>query len=124
MKVSVTGDVPATPELSPLERAVVAVALAADELSTLRDQVACTEVVSRTYSGVGFVTKFQVPADAPVAAPKAMPPVVMGRHPQLPDAAEFLLELRGGRLHSLEAYCYEGMWPGDETGFSLATKAR
>ena len=68
MKVSVTGDVPETPELSPLERAVVAVALAADEFSTLRDQVAGTKVVSRTYSGVGFVTKFQVPADAPGAA--------------------------------------------------------
>jgi len=123
MKVSVTGDVPETPELSPLERAVLAVALAADEFSTLRDQVECTKVVSRTYSGVGFVTKFQVPADTPGVAAKAMPPVVMGGHPLLPDAAEFLLELRGGRLHSLEAYCYEGVWPGDEAGFSLAAKA-
>lgn len=122
MKVSVTGDVPATPELSDLERAVFAVALADDELSAVRNQVLHTAVVSRTYSGVGFVTKFQVPADAPAAEATAVPRVVLGQHPFMPAAAEFLLELRGGRLHSLEAYCYEGMWPGDEAGFSLAAK--
>lgn len=124
MKVSVTGEVPATPELSDLERAVLDVALAGDELAAAREQVARAGVVSRTYSGVGFVTKFRVPADAPAVATTAAPCVVLGRHPRIPAAAEFLVELRAGRLHSLEAYCYEGMWPGDEAGFSLVAKGR
>ena len=122
MKVSITGDVPATPELSDLERAVLAVALAGDELSAVREQVAQATVVSRTYSGVGFVSRFKVPVDVPTAAATAVPRVVLGRHPQLSAAAEFLLELRDGRLHSLETFCHEGMWPQDEAGFSLMAR--
>lgn len=122
MKVSVTGEVPATPELSALELAVLDIALAGDALAPLREQSVRAEAASRTYSGVGFVTKFRIPADMP-AVPGGQPARVIGRHPQLADAAEFLVELRDGRLHSLEAYCYEGMWPGDEAGFELASGA-
>lgn len=122
MKVSVTGDVPDTPELSHLERAVLQTALAGDERVALREQAGRAEVASRTYSGVGFVTKFRLPADLPVAD-SAPPAKVVGRHPHLPAAAEFLVELREGRLHSLEAYCYEGQWPADESAFELAPGA-
>lgn len=119
MKVPVTGEVPATPELSALERAVLDIALAAAELEPLREQSAKAEVASRTYSGVGFVTRFRLPADVP-AQQTALPARVLGRHPHLTAEAEFLLQLREGRLHSLEAYCYQGMWPDDESGFDLA----
>jgi hypothetical protein len=123
MKVPVTGDVPDTPALSTLERQVLEVALAADELAALREQLAGVEVVSRTYSGVGFLTRFRVPASAPAAPVKVAPAPVLGSHAQLADGAEFLVALRDGRLQSLEAYCYEGLWPADETGFRLAGRA-
>jgi len=121
MKVSVTGDVPDTPALSALEIAVLKLALAGDGLDRLRDQAEQAQIASRTYSGVGFVSKFRLPEAIPPAG-DAQPTLVLGTHPRLPDAVEFLVELRGGRLHSLEAYCYEGMWPGDEAGFKLHTR--
>lgn len=122
MKVSVTGDVPDTPELSGLEIAVLGLALAGEGMDPLRDQAKQAEVASRTYSGVGFVSKFRLPDGLPPADSGA-PAVVLGQHPQLPETAEFLVELRAGLLHSLEAYCYQGMWPGDEADFTLSIKA-
>jgi hypothetical protein len=118
MKVSVTGDVPATPELSPLETAVLKVALGGLDHDALRAQLDRVEVASRTYSGVGFVTKFRFLAELSTAG-GALPAVVVGTHPQLPDAVEFLVEIRDGRLHGLEAFCYEGMWPADESLFEV-----
>lgn len=120
MKVSVTGDVPATPELSQLERAVLAVALNGSDAAALRAQAERAQVVSRTYSGVGFLTRFRVPDAAPTAAAGAHVPPVAGAHPAVPGGAEFLVEIRNGRLHSVEAFCFDGMWPADENGFELA----
>ncbi len=71
---------------------------------------------------MGFVSKFRVPADLPAAGPAAVPARVLGTHSQLPDAAEFLVEVRDGRLHGLEAFCYQGVWPGDEGGFRLSAE--
>jgi hypothetical protein len=44
---------------------------------------------------------------------------VLAAHPQLPERAEFLLQLRAGRLAVLEAYCFEGGWPADEAEFRV-----
>ena len=77
------------------------------------------EVVSRTGSGVGFVTRLRVP-DAVAVAVDTPVPVVNGRHPALPEPAEFMLQVKDGRLHTIEAFCFQGMWPADEAGFEIA----
>lgn len=109
--------------LSGLERAVLAAMLEGegDECATLRAQLARATVVSRTHSGVGFVTRIAVPGDAPALGEAASPRLrpVLAAHPQLAGRAEFLLQLRGGRLAVLEAYCYEGGWPADEAEFRV-----
>lgn len=123
MRVSVNGEVPATPDLTLLERTVLETALggARPELAALRGQVDAARVVSRTPSGVGFVTRLEVPpAVAAASTDLALPPVT-GTHPALREGAEFLLQVKNGRLHSLEAYCFEGMWPQDDQGFTLTS---
>lgn len=109
--------------LSRLERAVLTALLKGDgdEFATLRAQLARATVVSRTHSGVGFVTRLAVPDDAPALAGPAAPRLrpVLAAHPGLAERAEFLLQLRGGRLAVLEAYCYEGGWPADEAEFRV-----
>jgi len=121
MRVSVNGDVPETPALSELEQAVLGIALQAGD-PAWQVQLDKAEVASRTYSGVGFMTKLRLPPDMPKADAGARVAAVAGTHPALPSGAEFLLDIRDGRLHSLEAFCYDGMWPSDESGFQLATK--
>ena len=121
MRVSVTGDIPETPALSELEQAVLSIALEAGD-TAWQAQLNLAQVASRTYSGVGFMTKFRLPADAPKADAAARVPAVAGTHQALPSGAEFLVDIRDGLLHSLEAFCYDGMWPTDESGFQLETK--
>ncbi len=109
--------------LSRLERAVLTAMLKGegDELAILRAQVDRATVVSRTHSGVGFVTRLAVPDGVPALGEALSPRLrpVLAAHPQLAERAEFLLQLRGGRLAALEAYCYEGGWPADESGFRV-----
>jgi len=115
--------VQAEPALTALERAVLDVALAADtELNArLRAQIEAAVVTTRTPSGVGFMTKFAVPADlaAPDRPADDTLPAVFGEHPQLPGGAEFVLQVKAGRLNTIEAFCYEGMWPADESLFRV-----
>jgi hypothetical protein len=70
---------------------------------------------------VGFVTRIDVPDEVPVVPEAATPRpgAVYAEHPRLKERAEFLLQLRGGRLAVLEAYCVEGSWPADETEFRV-----
>ena len=42
---------------------------------------------------------------------------VRAQHTQLAEPAEFVLQLREGRLASLEAFCFAGGWPTDGDGF-------
>ncbi len=111
--------------LSPLERTVLSAILdslgGSPERDTLQAQLARASVVSRTHSGVGFVTRIAVPDTVfPVVEP-SLPRLrpVLAAHPQLTERAEFLLQLRGGRLAVLEAYCFEGGWPADEAEFRV-----
>jgi hypothetical protein len=92
-----------------------------DGLEALRAQLAKATVISRTHSGVGFVTRIDVPDTTPSAVEAALPRLrpVLAAHPQLTERAEFLLQLKGGRLAVLEAYCFEGGWPADEAEFRV-----
>ncbi|MBL8201200.1 MAG: hypothetical protein JNK40_09535 [Chromatiales bacterium] len=109
--------------LSRLERAVLTAMLKGDgdAFAALRAQLARATVASRTHSGVGFVTRIAVPHDAPALGEAASPGLrpVIAAHPRLVERAEFLLQLRGGRLAVLEAYCYAGGWPADEDEFQV-----
>lgn len=111
--------------LSRLERAVLTAMLkgegAAAGFDVLRAQLARATVVSRTHSGVGFVTRIDVPDEIPSALEAALPRLrpVLAEHPQLAERAEFLLQLRSGRLAVLEAYCFQGGWPADEAEFRV-----
>lgn len=113
--------------LSRLERTVLTAMLKGegagdtDGLGALRAQLAKATMVSRTHSGVGFVTRIDVPDAIPSAVESTLPRLrpVLAAHPQLAERAEFLLQLRAGRLAVLEAYCFEGGWPADETEFRV-----
>jgi len=113
-----------SPELTALERAVLetAISLATDTDGLLSRQVDALSVATRTPSGVGFMTRFSVPE--PLAVPGRPAdetlPTVSGAHPALSSGAEFIVQIKSGRLHTIEAYCYEGMWPGDEAPFQVS----
>lgn len=105
--------------LSALEQTVLAAMFRDDMFAPLRTQLARAAVVSRTHSGVGFVTRLAVPDDAPaLPGVTALRPLVV-RHPALEEPAEFLLQLREGRLATLEAFCAVGSWPADESAFRV-----
>ncbi|MBL8198892.1 MAG: hypothetical protein R3F27_08620 [Gammaproteobacteria bacterium] len=109
--------------LSALELNVLSALLRGEgePLATLRAQLAGASVISRSHSGVGFMTRFAVPDEAPAIATAAAPRLVplMARHPQLSEPAEFVLQLRDGRLASLEAFCFAGGWPADADRFQV-----
>ena len=109
--------------LSALEHSVLTALLRGESevFALLRAQLAKASVISRTHSGVGFMTRFAVPDEVPAITMTATPqlrPLAAG-HPQLAEPAEFVLQLRNGRLASLEAFCFAGSWPADADRFSL-----
>jgi hypothetical protein len=112
-----------SPELSNLERSVLDVALSGDHpsIAILRNQVMIAQVASRTPSGVGFMTKLRLPRDVILSPDRDMPavPIVYAEHPQLPGGAEFLLQIKDGHINCIEAFCYEGMWPADDSLFRV-----
>jgi len=117
------GDTDGPGALSALERTVLEQVLAGDDpaLEPLRRQVAMATAGGRTWSGVGFLTRLAVPADAPAAAGDAghrLRPL-LARHPALGEPVEFLLQVRAGRVATLEAFCGDGYWPEDEAAFRL-----
>lgn len=113
-------------ELTALESEVLRLVLMSvpDLAEPLRLQVEAARVTARTPSGVGFVTKLDVPGELSLSDRLAdiSLPSVYGDHSGLPSGAEFVLQLKHGRLNSIEAFCYEGMWPSDESIFGLTVK--
>ena len=65
------------------------------------------------------MTRIAVPAGVPAAPPVALR-ALYAAHPALAEPAEFLLQLREGRLAVLEGYCCDGMWPSDENHFRVS----
>ncbi|MCC5793802.1 MAG: hypothetical protein JJT85_03600 [Chromatiales bacterium] len=108
--------------LSALEQRVIGMladTLAPEAAETLRAQLAAAIAIHRTHSGVGFMTRILVEPEAPALEAgllKELHPL-RAAHPQLREPAEFVLQFREGRMTTLEAYCFEGMWPADESGF-------
>lgn len=121
-------DPPADLVLTPLEQAVLQALAnsAGDAAAVLGTQREHAEVLGRSHSGVGFVTRLRVPDDvAPVSGTASnRAHAVHATHPQLEEPAEFLVQLKAGRLASIEAYCSSGMWPADESGFHINTRGR
>ena len=116
-------DPPSRLVLTRLERAVIE-ALASRlgaAGAALRAQCERLQVTSRTHSGVGFVTRLEVPADAPAVTGEAAARAgtVNASHPELREPAEFVVQLKGGRLATIEAFCGEGMWPADDSRFRV-----
>ncbi len=112
-----------SPDLTTLERSVLETALSSPRLDAgLFSQISAATVALRTPSGVGFVTKLVVPEECPVADDVAgsVIPVVTGKHPALPSGAQFILQVKNGRIHCIEGFCFEGVWPTDESQFSIS----
>jgi hypothetical protein len=103
-------------KLEQFERQVMAGLLAGDDpiLRTLREQYAVATVRDRELSTSGFVTRFEVPAGAPVIDRKLLhlddlQVEVEGAKTPV-DAA---VNVHNGRLRSLECSVYEGAVPSE-----------
>jgi hypothetical protein len=88
--------------------------LAGDDplLASLREQYAAATVRDRERTGSGFVTRFEVPASAPVIDRKLLH--LDDLQVQLEGAAtpaETSVHVHNGRLRSLECFVYEGAFP-------------
>jgi len=109
-----------SPELTDLERLVLETACAtADAEVGWQEQIQAATVASRTPSGVGFMTKLHTPAAERLPADGLT--TISGEHPALPSGAEFVVQVKGGRINCIEAFCHEGLWPADESRFRLYT---
>ncbi len=107
-----------SPELTDLERLVLETAFAASGADAgWREQIEAATVASRTPSGVGFMTKLNTPAAERLT--KDGLATISGEHPALPSGAEFVVQVKGGRINCIEAFCHEGLWPADESRFRL-----
>jgi hypothetical protein len=113
-------------ELTGLERAVLEAAIYGHpRITEFMAQLDVARVVVRTPSGVGFVTKLQVPEALSLTehADVDALPAILAEHPALTSGAEFIFQVKAGRINCIEAYCYEGMWPTDETLFRVLAKS-
>jgi len=120
-------DPPSQLVLTPLERSVLKAVgrRLGDAGRLLEAQCDSLRVSSRTHSGVGFVTRLEVPEGVGGLPDDVEPRVgtLYASHPALDHGAEFLVQLKGGRVASIEAFCPEGMWPADEAGFRVGVTA-
>lgn len=117
-------DPPEKLRLKPLERAVIRATAAnlGAAGGELEKQLAALSVVSRNYSGVGFVTRLRIGdgvSPLPAGSTTGLRPV-QASHPELVEPAEFLVQVKDGYLASIEAFCHDGMWPADDTRFKVA----
>ena len=112
-----------SPELTALERTVLNAALAGIDpaASISGSPFEGMKVELRTPSGVGFVTKLRRDDSSRLKNLLEINslPVIYAEHPELPSGAEFVLQVKDGRVNSIEAFCYEGMWPDDESLFRI-----
>ena len=111
-----------SPDLTALERSVLETAFSSMQTDPgFRGQIDAAMVIVRTPSGVGFVTKLHIPEEHRVAGAAAgnAVPVIIGEHPALPEGAEFILQIKNGLVSCIEAFCYAGMWPTDESQFQI-----
>lgn len=96
------------------EKQVMTALLAGDDplLATLRDQYAVASVRDREMNTTGFVTRFEVPASAPVVDRKLMH--LDDLQVEIDGAktpADTSVHVLNGRLRSLECFVYDGTFP-------------
>lgn len=110
-----------SPDLTVLERSVLETVFpSADLAAGFHEQIDAASVAVRTPSGVGFMSKLYVPEECRVAEiAENTIPVVIGTHPELPSGAEFVVQVKDGRINCIEGFCHEGMWPADESKFDI-----
>ena len=111
-------------ELNALERAVLNKLLEGDHpaLRELRRQSEVATVVSRRWTGVGFLTSFGLAEDTPRASlqgSKIRFGDVGARITGLQHGAGFLLYVDDGKLRMLEGYSYDEKWPERFESFEL-----
>lgn len=108
--------------LTDLERRVMEMMLAGDHpvLDLLRHQLGASHVLERTYTGVGFFTKFHVPLEVPrIKAARLVLDDVVG---EIPDyyrpgrswVSHFLLFVEDGVIDTLEGATPDDEWTDEE----------
>jgi hypothetical protein len=101
--------------LTPLEKGVLDVLLDSPEepYISIRQQMDYALVTSREFTGVGFFTRFTLPADAPVRRdlPNANFTHVGADIAGLKHGAGFVLFIRDGVVSMLEGFTYVEAWP-------------
>lgn len=113
--------------LTPLERRVMEMMLAGDHpvLNLLKRQLDASHVLERTFTGVGFFTKFHVPPEMPrIKAGRVVIDDVGG---EIPDyygpgrswVSHFLLFVEGGVIDTLEGATPDEEWTNDESRIVL-----
>ncbi len=100
------------------ERAVMSALLAGDDplFGALREQYAVAIVKERERTAAGFVTRFDVPVSAPSIDRKLLH--LDDLQVELDGAltpAEASLEVKNGRLNTLECFVYDGEFPDEPT---------
>lgn len=111
---------------TPLEKEVLAAFTApeGEPFESIRQQLACAEVVRREFTGVGFFTDFRIPPDAPVR--HDLPDMTLGDvaadFPGLQHGAGFLLFIREGVVSMLEGFSYDEPWPESMDTFNIVKR--
>jgi len=114
--------------LNKFERAVLAKLLAGDHplLAELRSQAERARLASREYTGAGFYCTFETPPDVPLL--KQHQDFHFGdvdaKIDGLKHGAGFVVFVRGGRLDTLEGYCYDEPWPEVIGDFELSYQSK
>lgn len=103
--------------MNPLEREILERLLRGVHpvLAVLRSQLETAAVVSREFTGTGFMTDLSVPAHLPrVSTTDRLVIGDVGADVSgLPLGAGFLLFVREGALDALEGYSYDSEWTQD-----------
>jgi hypothetical protein len=110
-------------ELTKLEERVMQMLLDGDNdvLANLRKQLGACKVVKREMTGVGFFTKFEVPAHVPKATQTSFElGDVNGALEGTEHGVGFVLFVKAGTLEMLEGYTYDEPWPERIEGFGLS----
>ena len=108
--------------LTPLERKVMEMILAGDHpvLDVLRSQLSACHVLERTFTGVGFFTKFHVPPHTlRIKAKRLVIDDVGGEIPDYYDRAHpwvchFVLFIQDGVIDTLEGATPDDEWTSEE----------
>jgi hypothetical protein len=98
------------------ERQVMAGLLAGNDplLATLRKQYAAATVRDREMTATGFITRFDVPGDAPPIERKLLHlDDLQVELAGVKSPADTAVHVHNGRLKSLECFLYDGAFPAE-----------